>query len=126
MPIKIPGDLPARKTLEREGVMLMAEESELSPANDGLIQWEGYWSRGFREQLDKVTTRHNGRGNLLMFDGHVEPILSEQDFNKATPRASINAGRLYGALYASRGEWKIRTRPYKQPGDPKHGGVGQQ
>jgi prepilin-type processing-associated H-X9-DG protein len=106
-------------------VMLMAEESELAPCNDGLITWEGYWQKGFREQMDKVTTRHFGKGNLLMFDGHVEGVLSEKDFNKAGARASCNSGRLYGALYADRGSWKIRTRPEKQPTDPRHAAIGQ-
>jgi homoserine O-succinyltransferase len=41
MPIKIPGDLPARKTLEREGVMLMAEDDavrqDIRPLRIGLL-----------------------------------------------------------------------------------------
>jgi len=106
-------------------VMLMAEESELAPCNDGLITWEGYWSKGFHEQMDKVTTRHFGKGNLLMFDGHVEPILSEKEFNKGGARASCNSGRLYGALYADRGYWKIRIRPEKRANDPRHAAIGQ-
>jgi len=104
-------------------VMLMMEESELSPFNDGYVDWEGYWVSGFKAQTDKLTVRHRGKGHLLMFDGHVEALRSEKDFNEATMRASQNSGRLYGALYSDNGQWKIRTRPHKQPRDKTHGAI---
>ncbi len=104
-------------------VMLMMEESELSPFNDGYVDWEGYYVSGFKAQTDKLTVRHRGKGHLLMFDGHVEGLRSEKDFNEATTRASQNSGRLYGALYSDNGQWKIRTRPHKQPRDKTHGAI---
>jgi prepilin-type processing-associated H-X9-DG protein/prepilin-type N-terminal cleavage/methylation domain-containing protein len=105
-------------------IMLMLEESELSPCNDGSVDWEGYWQTGFKEQTDKVSVRHNGRGNMLMFDGHVEGIRAEKDFNQATKRASQKSGRWYGALYPERNMYKIRTRAFKQPSkDKTHGTI---
>jgi hypothetical protein len=63
---------------------------------------------------------------MLRFDGHVEPVASERDFNGPTMHAWVNSGRMYGALYADGGNWKIRTRPYKQATDQIVARVGAQ
>jgi prepilin-type N-terminal cleavage/methylation domain-containing protein len=126
-------------------VFVMMEEAETSVFNDGYVDWEGFWTDTLRPQRDQVTVRHRGgkptsttggggipmtksalgRGALSMFDGHVETIYSDRDFNAPTMRAWVKSGRLYSALYADGGNWKIRTRPFKQPTDEVVAKIGQ-
>jgi prepilin-type processing-associated H-X9-DG protein len=54
---------------------MLLEESELSPMNDGQ-----FWANKF----DLLTARHDGRGAIAFFDGHVE-FINAQQFKGAGP-----------------------------------------
>lgn len=98
-------------------VMMMMEESELSPCNDGRVGWEP--TKSVR-QTDMITTRHNGRGHMLMFDTHVQPIRPEGQFNGASLREHILSGLAYDMLYLDQGYYKQRTWPWKSRVDVKY------
>ncbi len=83
-------------------VMLMMEESELSPRNDGEVYWD---SDKTKRQVDMVSARHNGKGNLLMHDGRVEAIRSETQYNANTKAAKIKSGMLNDMVYMRNDGW---------------------
>jgi prepilin-type N-terminal cleavage/methylation domain-containing protein/prepilin-type processing-associated H-X9-DG protein len=93
-------------------VMLMMEESELSPRNDGEVYWD---SGKNNRQVDMVTARHNRRGHLLMFDGHVEPIRSEEQYNSNSKAAKLKSGYLNDAVYRDGGWYYLREKVAKSP-----------
>jgi len=96
-------------------VMLMMEESELAPCNDGKVIFTG-WDVGYwNAQLDAITARHSGRGHMFMFDGHTQSTVADR-FNLPGRDSSRYAGMLYDAVYTDRGRYWCREKPYKNPG----------
>lgn len=88
-------------------VMIMFEESELSPCNDGIVSFAS--TSLYTSQVDKLATRHNGFGNMLMFDSHVESIRAEKEFNDSGSYASRKAGMYYDLVYRdSKGAFRLR------------------
>ncbi len=109
-------------------VMLMMEESEFAPRNDGYVGWTfDYANARIMTQTDKLTARHSRYGHLGMFDGHVERVRAEEDFNTNTRRASRKSGAFYDKVYyddkVDKGWIKVRVEVAKNPlpgKDPKH------
>lgn len=103
-------------------VMLLMEQSELSPFNDCRAGWtQNSGPSVYLAQSDSLTARHNRRGYLLMFDGHVEQVLAEEDFNMASERASRKSGLYYDVLGTVDGWFRVRTKPGKPTSsDPAH------
>jgi prepilin-type processing-associated H-X9-DG protein len=99
-------------------VMLLIEQSWKGPYNDARAgyTWHDNWTANNPQlpQQDALTTRHNNRGHLLMFDNHVEKILSDPEFNRQSVHASRRAGFYFDVLYRKKGTNQIRIR--KQPG----------
>lgn len=92
-------------------VLLLMEQSELSPFNDSRAGWSANLTpNNFRSQVDALTARHNRRGHLLMFDSHVEPVLAEEDFNAASRQASRSSGLFYDAIAPVRGIMRVRSK----------------
>ena len=98
------------------------------PFNDVTAKWplplQSVADNPKRFQDDYLTVRHSKRGHLMFFDGHVETILSDLNFNGPEEpiadqrlRASTKAGFYFDRLYSKNGTIRVRTETYRSSND---------
>lgn len=102
------------------------------PFNDVTVRWNDVTllDNPTKVQDNYLTDRHSKRGHLLFFDGHVDAILSDANFNgvanASTPgeiqtcqRAAMKAGYAFDRLYTKGGFTYMRTGLYRSSDDPE-------
>jgi len=111
-------------------VMMIMEQGgvapERGPFNDVTAKWSSstFLDSIKNYQSDDLTDRHSKRGHLLFFDGHVDAILSEENFNGPSApdaakrlRAATKAGFYFDRLYSRSGVIYVRSKTHRSGDD---------
>lgn len=111
-------------------VMMLMEQGGARPGwgpfNDVTTKWriQTHQNNPKAFQDDYLTVRHSKRGHLMFFDGHVEAILSDPNFNGPEEedaakrlRAATKAGLYFDRLYSRNGTLYVRTETRQSPND---------
>ena len=115
-------------------VLLLFEQNESGHFNDhSAAYWyttgltenslsDAEWSQQSQRGDGGLTERHGGRGNFLLFDGHVEHRLAEKQFNAGRQIVSVKTGFLFDKVYAdiATGTYRFRAGVNKDSRNPQH------